>query len=341
MSRYVKYTPLSRRSFVALVGGLLAAPLVRAQGPARLPVVGLLSPQPMPTPEQWANSAYAKRLRELGWVEGKNAVVEQARGEGREDRLPALAEELVRKRVDVILAHAPEAAVAAARTTKSVPIVFWGVSSPVELGLVPSLAKPAGNVTGVAWNAGGEVQVAKPLELLKQIAPSVKRLASIWNPSAGFTVAGAEYVYPEFESAVKGLGFDVRVYAAKRNEDLEAIFAAILASRAQAVVAPAMPFTGRNHRRIVDFANLNRLPSAFDARFFVEAGGLVSYGPEIPETQRRAIDYVDRILRGARPGDLPVELPSKFELAVNLKTAKALGLTVPQSVLFRADRVIE
>lgn len=332
---------LQRRQFLIATGALLAAPLTRAQVLARLPVIGMLSPQPMPTPEQWANTAYAKRLTELGWIDGKNVVVVQARGEGREDRLPALAEELVRKRVDVILAHAPEAAVSAARATKSVPIVFWGVSSAVELGLVPSLARPAGNVTGVAWNAGGEVQVAKSLELLKQIAPSVKRLASIWNPSAGFTVAGAEYVYPEFESALRGLGFDVRTYEARRDEDLEGIFAAILASRAQAITAPAMPLTGRNHRRIVDFANHNRLPSAFDARFFVEAGGLVSYGPDIPETQRRAIDYVDRILRGTRPADLPVEMPSRFEVAVNLKTARSLGLTVPQSVLLRADRVIE
>jgi putative ABC transport system substrate-binding protein len=295
----------------------------------------------MPTPEQWANTTYAKRLTELGRIDGKNVIVVQARGEGREDRLPALAEELARKRVDVILAHGPEAAVAAARATKSVPIVFWGVGSAVELGLVPSFARPGGNVTGVAWNAAGEVQVAKPLELLRQIAPSAKRLASIWNPSAGFTVGGAEYVYPEFESAVKSLGFEVRVYEARRDEDLEAIFVSILASRAQAVVAPTMPLTGRNHRRIVDFANHNRLPSAFDARFFVEAGGLVSYGPDIPESQRRAIDYVDRILRGTRPADLPVELPSRFEVAVNLKTARALGLTVPQSVLLRADRLIE
>jgi putative ABC transport system substrate-binding protein len=333
---------MDRRRFIATLGGALALPsFAIAQKPDRLPVVGLLSPQPTPTPEQWANTPFAKRLRELGWIEGKNVVVVQARGEGRPDRMPALAAELVRKRADVILALAPEAAVAAARATKAIPIVFWGVGSPVELGLVTSFARPAGNITGVAWNAAGEVQVAKTLEFLKQIAPSARRLASIWDPTVSHTVSGTEYAYPGFEVAAKSLGYELRSHEVKRDEDLDSAFAAILEWRAEALVIPAMPFTGRNRQRIVEFANRNRLPSAFDLRFFVEAGGLVSYGPDMPETQRRAVDYVDRILRGARPGDLPVELPSRFELAVNLRTARALGLTVPQAVLLRADRVIE
>ena len=300
----------------------------------------MLSPGATPTPEQWASTPYARRLKELGWIEGKNVTVEQASGEGREDLLPALAEELVRKRVDVILAISPEAAVAAARATKTIPIVLWGVTSPIELGLIKSFAKPASNVTGVAWNAGGEVQVAKPLEFLKEIAPHVARLASI-SSIAGNTVAGAQHDYSAWVAAVKKYGFDLRIHEVRRNEDLEAAFAEILDSRAQGIVVAAMPFTARNHQRIVEFANRNRLPSAFDAKFFVKAGGLVSYGPDIPETQRRAIDYVDRILRGTRPSDLPVEMPSKFELVVNLRTARALKLIVPQSLLLRADEVIE
>lgn len=282
-----------------------------------------------------------RHLAALGWMEGKTLIVEQARAEGKADRLPALAEGLVHKRVDVILAHAPEAAVAAARATRTIPIVFWGVGSPVELGLVNTFAKPAGNVTGIAWNAAGEVQVAKSLEFLKEIAPSARRLASIFDPSVTYTVSGTDYTYPRFEASAKAIGFDLRIHEVRRDEDLDATFAAILEWRTQALVVPTMPFTGRNRQRIVEFANRNRLPSTFDARFFVEAGGLVSYGPDIPETQRRAIDYVDRILRGTRPAELPVELPRKFELAVNLKTARALGLTIPQTLLQRADQVIE
>lgn len=330
-----------RRQFLTAAGALLAASLTRAQPPARIRVLGVLSPQPMPTAEQWSNTPISRRLRELGWTEGKNLVIEQARGDGRADRLPAFAEELVRKRVDVILALAPEAAVAAARATGAIPIVFWGVSSPVELGLVTSLARPTNNVTGVAWNAGGEVQVAKSLEFLKQIAPSARRVASIFDASTTQTVTGSEYAYPGFEEAAKSLGFELRTHNAKHDGELEAVFAAILASGAQAIVAAAMPFTARNRQRIVDFANRNRLPSTFDAQMFVEAGGLISYGPDVPETQRRATDYVDRVLRGTRPTELPVEMPSKFELVVNLKTARALGVVVPQTVLQRADRVIE
>lgn len=301
----------------------------------------MLSSHPKPTPELWAKNNYAKRLAELGWIEGSNLVVEHAWAGGDLGRLATLAGELAAKRVDVILAHAPEAAVAAARATKTVPVVFWGVSSPVELGLATSLARPAGNITGVAWNAGGEVQVAKALEFLKQIAPAHKRLASIFDPSVTHTVSGAEYAYPGYEDSAKSIGYDIKIHAVARVEDFDSVFAAIVASGAQALVVPAMPFTARNRQRIAEFAMRNKLPSAFDARFFVEAGGLVSYGPDIPDSQRRAIDYVDRILRGAQPAELPVEMPRKFELAVNLKTARALGLTVPQALIQRADRVID
>ena len=222
-----------RRQVLLAAGSLLTVPLARAQSQARLPVIGMLSPAATPTPEQWARTAYAMRLEELGWIEGKNVTVEQAHSGEREDLLPALAEELVRKRVDVILAISPEAAVAAARATKTLPIVFSLVTSPIELGLIKSFAKPASNVTGVAWNAGGEVQVAKPLEFLKEIAPHVARLASIFSPSAAYTVAGAQHDYSAWVAAIKKYGFDLRIHEVRRNEDLEATFAEILDSRAQ------------------------------------------------------------------------------------------------------------
>jgi putative ABC transport system substrate-binding protein len=334
-------TQVGRRRFLMGAGALAAMRLVQAQKSDRPVVLGMLSSHPRPSHEHWRNNNYASRLRELGWVEGGNLVVEHAWAGGSAERLTSLAAELVAKRVDVILAHAPEAAVAAARATKTVPIVFWGVGSPVELELVRSLSRPEANVTGVAWNAGGEVQVAKALEFLKQIAPEHKRLASIFDPTVSDTVSGGEYAYPQFEESARKLGYEIKVFAIQREEDFDATFAAVQKWRAEALVVAAMPFTARHRKRLADFANRNHLPSVFDARLFVEVGGLVSYGPDIPASQRRAIDYVDRVLRGARPAELPVELPTKFELAVNLRTAKTLGMTIPGSVLVRADRVIE
>ena len=187
----------------------------------------------------------------------------------------------------------------------------------------------------------GELQAAKPLEALTQIVPSVKRLALIARPSSSPTVAGAVYAYPDFKASVRNQGFDAQAYQVIREEDFDGAFARILESRAQAIYVVTEPFVSRHGQRIVDFANQNRLPSAFDAGLFVDMGGLVSYGPYAIALIRRSIDYADRILRGARPGDLPVELPTKFELVLNLKTAKALDLTVPRSMLARADRLIE
>jgi len=333
---------VKRREFLMCAGALIAAPLARAQQPVKLPVLGILTPHPRETPEQLARSPFPARMKQLGWVSGQTIAIERPDAEGREERLPAMAQELVRKGVDVIWALGPEAAVAAARATRTVPIVFWGVAYPIEQGLVDSYARPGRNVTGIAFVPGPELS-GKVLEYLRQIAPAASRLATILTPSTlavvtGGYVAGA---IPVMRAAAKKLGMEYREHEIVRVEDFEAVFAGILESRADALFVPGTTLTYRERARIVDFANRNRVPSAFNQREFVEAGGLFSYGIDTRETVLQTFAYVDKILRGAKPADLPVELPSQYELVINRKTEKALGLTIPQSVLVRADRVIE
>jgi putative ABC transport system substrate-binding protein len=277
----------------------------------------------------------------LGWKVGENVSIEIASAEGREDRLPALAAELVEKKVDVIWAAGPEAAVAAARATQTIPIAFFGVGRPVEQGLVNSLARPGRNVTGIAAVAGDEE--AKRLELLREIAPDSRRLAWIAVETVTEHVAGGKLklAVGGVSSAGQRLGFDVRRHPVSKREDFDAAFAAIAADGAQALYCDFTALTIRERNRIVEFANSRRLASAFGALPYVEAGGLLSYGVSRRWQGRYSWTFVDRILRGARPSELPVELPTRFELAVNLKTAKALGLKIPPIVLLRADRVIE
>jgi len=333
---------VKRREFLVGAGALIAAPLARAQQPVKLPVLGVLLPHPRGTPEQQARSPLPAWLKQLGWVPGKSIAIERPDAEGREERLPAMAQELVRKGVDVIWAIGPEAAVAAARATRTVPIVFWGVAYPIEQGLVDSYAHPGRNVTGIAFVTGPELY-GKVIEYLKQIAPAAGRLATILTPSArevvtGGYVAGAS---PVMRAAAKKLGMEYREHGIVRVEDFEAVFAGILESRADALFVQGSTLSNRERARFVDFANRNRLPSAFNQREFVEAGGLFSYGIDSGETALQTLAYVDKILRGAKPADLPVDLPSKYELVINRGVEKALGLTIPQSVLVRADRVIE
>jgi putative ABC transport system substrate-binding protein len=334
----------ARRRFLIAAGSLLAAPrLARAQAQEKLPVLGILTPFPRPKPEEIARSRnpLIVRLRELGWVEGKTLLIERAYGEGREGRLPELAATLVAKKVDVIWAFSSEGAVAAARATSTIPIVFWGVPAPVEQGLVESFARPGRNVTGVAFMADLGVE-AKRLELLREIAPSARRLAAISVPTGILTVAGGSVDLPSAtDAAASKLGFELRRFPIEKQEDFEPVFAAILAWGAEVLTVSASGLFGRNRARIAEFANRNRLPSAFTLPDYSEAGGLVSYGIEWQSTFAQTADYIDRILRGAKPGELPVDLPRKYMTVVNLRTARALGLKVPQSVLLRADRVIE
>ena len=332
---------MDRRKFVAMIGSALAAPLAGAQVPAGKRKLGILSPNPAPTPEQVASSANLAFLRKQGWIEGQNLVIERAYGGGQEDRLPDLAAELVRKRVDVIWALGPHAAIAAARATQTIPIVFWGVGFPVETGLIDSLARPGRNATGMAWFTGIEL-ATKLIQFVREIAPDVRRLSTISVPTIYRTVAGGELTAPsDVVNAARSLGFEFQRHVVRQRDEFDAAFAAILKSRSQAVIVSANSLTLRETPRIVEFANGNRLISASDAKEYVNAGGLFSYGPDIPGTILASFVYVDKILRGARPADLPVEQPSRYELAVNLKTAKILGLKIPQAILIRADRVIE
>ena len=334
---------MDRRPCLAGTGAvLLATPLaVEAQQAGKVYTLGILSPHPSPSPEQRGRGPLSAKLKELGWVEGQNLKIERAYGEGREDRLPALAEELVRRRVDVIWALGPPSAVAAARATKTIPIVFWGVAFPVELGLVSGFARPGGNVTGMADRTGPGV-VDKQLELFKQIAPAATRLAWITNPHSMRTVSGADHTLSMIPlSGATALGLELGRYEVHRGEDFDAVFAAVQAWRAQGIGLVGNPLTWRERKRIVEFANRNRLASTFGMKDFVEVGGLMSYGSDLAQTLPQSAVYVDRILKGAKPADLPVEQPTKFELVINLKTAKALGLTIPPLLLMRADRVIE
>jgi putative ABC transport system substrate-binding protein len=322
---------------LALALALLAVPgAAEAQQVGKVFSLGLLTPMAAPGPDAPVRVNVIGRLRELGWIEGQNLKIEGAYAEGREERLPQLADDLVRRRVDVIWTTGPLAALAAKRATTTIPVVFWGVSFPVELGIVSNIARPGGNITGMAMSPGVEL-LGKQLEFLRQIAPAARRLAWIL-PAEGVGTTGLRAA---LEEAARGLGFELGFYVADRSEDFDPAFAAMLAARTQAIATLGNPLTWRERMRIIEFANRNRLPSAFGTKGFVPAGGLVSYSPDVAATMRQSALYIDKIFRGARPGDLPVEQPSKYELVINQGTAKALGLTVPQSLLLLADEVIQ
>jgi putative ABC transport system substrate-binding protein len=330
-----------RRRFLLAAGALAAAPLARAQAPARLPTLGLLYPNPSVTADGDARKFMAKWLEGLGWVVGSNLLVEHASAEGREDRLPALAEQLVQKGVDVIWVAGPEAALAAARATRAIPIAFYGVGYPVEQGLVDSLAKPGRNVTGLTTLAG--LEWAKCLEALREIVPAARQLSWIRVQSVMRTVSGGEFRLADqmTDPHAARLGFEIRRVPVSAPEDLDAAFAAIRDARSEALACDFTAMTFRERYRIVGFANEQRLPSAFAAWPFIQAGGLISYAASRAWMSQHSFTFVDRILRGERAADIPVERPSRFELIVNLKTAQALGLTIPQQLLLRADKVIE
>jgi putative ABC transport system substrate-binding protein len=330
---------MKRRDSIATLLALIAWPrLARTQ--AKVAALGFLSPQPMPTEQEFAKFRFVSKLRELGWIDGQSLRIERGFS-GHEDRLPEVAAALVEKRVSVILAVGPEAALAAARLTKTIPIVFWGVGYPVEQGLVQSLGRPGGNVTGVtAFEGIGIYQ--KQLELLLQVIPEAKRVAWIRTPGAAITMAGHDSgMQMPVLSAAKTLGIEVREFPVYRDTDFETVFKGIAESGAQAMSVGGTMLTLRNRGRILEFAGRERVPGIYFDRSWVELGGLMSYGANGVAGFLRAVELVDRILRGGKPGEIPVELPSIYEIALNLKTAKALGLKIPQSILARADRVIE
>ena len=330
---------MKRRAFLSVMaGGLLAAPLAaEAQQVTKAPRIGFLAfnlATKTHLPE-----AFRQGLRDLGYVEGRNVVFEYRDAEGKAERLPALAAELVALKVDVIVAGGRPQVLAAKQATRTLPIVFTGVGGPVSMGLVTSLARPGGNVTGLTLTTGPEL-VGKWLELLKQAVTGVSRVAVLWQPGA-FDERTEKDILKAAEVATRALGVRPQFVEARGPDDFDRAFSEMTRARAGAltVLPTAMFFNER--RRLVDLAAKNRLPAVYASREFVDAGGLMSYGANFADLHRRAATYVDKILKGAKPGDLPVEQPTKFELVINLKTAKALGLTIPQSVLARADEVIQ
>jgi putative ABC transport system substrate-binding protein len=333
----------ARRQMLLAAAALVAAPLVRAQTAPERRTLGVLTPHPRSGPERDARlKIYRAHFEQLGWRRDENLIVEQPEHQNGESALAAMAEELVRRRVDAILAVGSEAAVAAARATKTIPIVFWGVGYPVEQGLIASFARPGGNVTGVAFFTGTEL-LTKLLEIFREIAPHVSRVAAIATPSSMSIVRGGRYQESgaPVKAVAQSLGFHYRAHAVSRVEDFESVFAEILGSRAQGIVTFGSTLVFRNRQRIVEFARRNRLPHGANQVEFVEAGGLFSYGANTVETNLRSFDYVDKVLRGANPAELPVERPARYELAVNMGTARALELEIPASMLLRADRVME
>jgi putative tryptophan/tyrosine transport system substrate-binding protein len=324
---------LRRREFIRLLGGVAAWPLAaRAQQAGKLPTIGFLGADP--SIESKRVAAFVQRLRELGWIDGRNLAIEYRWTEGRNERYAENAAELVRLKVDVIVTVATVPTLAAKQATAVIPIVFAASGDPVGTGLVASLARPGGNVTGLS--AQTAETAVKRLELLREIVPALVRLAIMGN------VGNPIYVLElgEVEAAARALGLEVVTSELRRAEDISPAFDA-LKGRADALYVCSDPLVNTHRIRVNILALAARMPTMHLFREYVEAAGLMSYGPSYPDLARRAGDYVDKILRGAKPADIPVEQPTKFDLVINLTTAKALGLTIPDKLLALADEVIE
>ena len=329
---------MRRREFITLAGGMAVWPLAAHAQQRAMPVVGFVSIG-MPEQVPLSVTAFRQGLHELGYIEGRNILIEYRWAEGNPERFPMLAAELVALKVDVIVtAGGTLAALAARRATRTIPIVFGVVGDPVAEGLVTNLARPDGNITGFS-NVTNDL-VGKWLELLKQVAPGVGLVAVLLKPDSMPNEA-KEVRLREIAVAGQALGIQHQIIEAQGPTDFDRAFSDISAKGAGALVVLTTPVFDVERQRIMDLAAKNRLPTVFASRNYVESGGLMSYGPNIADFYRRAAAYVDKILKGAKPSDLPVEQPTKFELVINLKTAKALGLTVPADLLGRADEVIE
>jgi putative ABC transport system substrate-binding protein len=323
-----------RRDFITLFGVATAWPLAaRAQQAGKMPTIGLLGATTLLVESQRV-AAFVQRLRELGWIEGRTVAIEVRWADGRTERFVEIAAEFVRLKVDVIVTQGTASVIAARQATAVVPIVFAGVADPVGTGLVTSLARPGSNVTGLS-NQLVDL-VGKRIEMLREILPGLRTLAIMAN-------VGNPAPMPEMgevSSMARTLGLEAATFEIRRAEDIAPAFDA-LKGRAGALYVCVDPLLNTNRVRINTLAQGARLPTMYGVREYVEAGGLVSYGPSMLNHYRRAADYVDKILRGTKPGDIPVEQPTKFDLVINLTTAKALGLTVPDTLLARADEVIE
>ena len=325
---------------MALAGGAVIWPLAgQAQQPKKVARIGFLATGSLETPEQRAMiDSFRQGLRELGYVEGTNILIEYRGAEGNIERFPDLATELVRLEVDLIIATNSLAARAVQQATSSIPIVVPVMGDPVGDGLVASLARPGGNTTGTTF-LGPEL-LPKRLALLKEALPMASRVAALWHPGA-YGERTMRDMRKETESAAQALGVHLRLVAVQGPGEFDQAFSTISSERADALILFPSPMLFSERRRIVDLVAKHRLPSMSMGRELVELGGLMSYGANITDLHRRAATYVNKILKGAKPGDLPVEQPTRYELVINLKTAKALGITIPPALLARADEVIE
>ena len=320
---------------ITLVFALLAAPLAaEAQAPGKVPRIGFLSAFSSADTSLWYQ-AFRQGLRDLGYTEGHNIAIEYRDAEGRPERLPDLAAGLLRLKVDVIVAQTTPASLAAKQATTSIPIVMTIVADPVGTGLVASLARPGGNITGLSTQL--PELAAKRLQLLKEVVPKVSRMAVLWNSASPIAPPQVR----EAEAAARALGVQLESLEVRTPNDFEGAFQAAIRKRAGALLVLDDFLVVKYQVRIGALAAKSRLPSMSASTGFAEAGGLMNYGPNFLEVSRRAAYYVDRILKGAKPADLPVEQPTRFELVINLKTAKALGLTIPPSILIRATEVIQ
>jgi putative ABC transport system substrate-binding protein len=324
---------MRRRDFVAVLGGAAAWPFTARAQPAKLPSIGFLVPGTPESHGKWV-AAFAQRLSELSWIEGRTVAIEYRWAEGRNERMAEFAAEFVRLKVDIIVTSGA-GTIASKQATSVIPIVFAAYGDPVAFGIVASLARPGGNVTGLTVQATAEI-AGKRLDLLREVVPGFRRLsimANVGNPAY-------QQELGEVQAAVSRFGLEATILEIRRAEDIAPAFEAVK-NRMDALYVFSEPLMNANRIKVITLALGARIPTIFGFREFVDAGGLMSYGPNFADLFRHAADIVDKILRGAKPADLPVQQPTKFDLIVNLTTAKALGLTIPESFLLRADEVIE
>jgi putative tryptophan/tyrosine transport system substrate-binding protein len=326
---------MDRRTFIALLATELLAVTgeIDAQPAGKLYRIGYLTAGAKSSLSSL--TVFAGALQDLGWIEGKTFVLELRYADNRMDRLPELAAELVRLNVDVIVTAGTLAPLAAKRATSTIPIVMFAAGDPVGSGIVSNLARPGGNITGTSLDS--PELAGKRLQLLKEMLPGIATIAILWNDANPYPAL----VFAETEAAGRTLGMRILSLPVHDSDDVPKALDGALRGSAGGLIAVEDPFTLNHRVQIVDFAARNRLPAMYGLREFVDVGGLLSYGAHLVDLSRRVAQYVDKILKGAKPGDLPIEQPTKFELVINLKTAKALGLTIPQSLLLRADEVIQ
>jgi putative ABC transport system substrate-binding protein len=319
-----------------VLAGMLAfaVPLTTtAQQPAKIPRIAYVYLYELGPSAPYLDD-FRQGMRELGWIEGKNIIIEYRNAGANPEKLAAIMRELADSKIDVIVGACTPEAKAAQKVTSTIPIVFAATGDPVKAGIVASLGRPGGNATGLAVML--LELTAKRMDILKEVFPGLKRATVLWNPIRPDNAPEVAAL----QEAARKLGFTVESQQVRSHDEMDIAFDAILKDKSQTITETGDPLMASEARRIVDFANSARLPAIYDDRTYVDAGGLMSYGPNLPAQHRRAAYYVDKILKGTKPADLPVEQPTKFELVINLKTAKAIGVTIPQAVLLQADEVI-